>query len=248
MNTQIVLQQQAISAAKQQDWPKAIESNLAILAQNEADLGALNRLGLAQMQVGETKAAESTFKKVIALDKSNTIAKKHLARLKSNQVPSSPSFSQIYFIEEPGKTKIAELHRLAGKPVLDKLSVGQTCELKPKNRYISVESQGVYVGALPEDLSFRLTKLMSSGNEYACYIHSLTANSCTVYIQETLRSEANQYSHSFPLVKNNLAAINDLDEEFMLEDNIPVEMLDSDSVETADDSKSSFEVSDVPEE
>jgi hypothetical protein len=224
MNTQIALQQQAIEAAKREDWAKAAELNEALLTHNPADLGAMNRLGIAKVQLGDLKAATEQFATVLTIDKSNTIAKKHLAKLKSNQVPSSPSFSQIYFIEEPGKTKIAQLHRLAGKTVLEGLRIGQACELKVKNRFVSVESNGTYVGALPEDLSFRLTKLMKSGNEYACYVHSLTQNSCDVYIQEIKRSSENEFVHSFPPPKGALAAINDIDEAFLLDDEISPEV------------------------
>lgn len=240
MNTSHTLQQQAINAAKSQDWSAAVAINTQLLEINESDVGALNRLGVAQLQLGQASKAKASFQKVIQLDRSNTIAKKHLDRLKSNQTPASPSFSQVYFIEEPGKTKIVELHRLAGKQVLDVLAVGQSCELKPKNRYISVESNQTYIGALPEDLSFRLTKLLKNGNEYQSFVYSTSNHSCIIYIREVVRSVANQDVHSFPLVKSNLATINDLDQDFLFEDNIPVQMLDSDMGE---DDKS-FEVGD----
>ncbi len=244
MNTFHSLQQQAISAAKQQDWALAVRINTELIELNPTDVGALNRLGVAHLQLGESSAAKTSFQKVLEIDKSNTIAKKHLARLKSNQAPTSPNFNHVYFIEEPGKTKIIDLHRLAGKNVLDQLSVGQLCELKPKNRYISIESGKAYIGALPEDLSFRLTKLMKHGNQYECYVYSSNGNSCSVYLRETFRSDENQDVHSFPLVKSNLATINDIDQDLLFEDNIPVQMLDTD----LDEEKGSYEISDQENE
>lgn len=239
MHTPSNLHQSAINAAKQQDWALAMEMNQQILALNPNDIGALNRLGVAQLQLGEIAEASTCFNKVLELDRSNTIAKKHLLRIKNNQVPSVPSFSTVYFIEEPGKTKIAELHRLAGKATLDILTVGQTCELKPKNRYISVESKGSYIGSLPEDLSFRLSKLIAGGNEYNCYVHTVSANSCSIYLKEAHRSEKNQYIHSFPVVKGNLATINDIDQSMLFEDNIPVMIGD---VEESTESYSDMEM------
>lgn len=229
MHTPANLQLSAINAAKQQDWTAAIEVNQQILESYPADIGALNRLGVAQMQLGKNTAAKTSFNKVLELDRSNTIAKKHLARLKNNQQPAVPTFSTVYFIEEPGKTKIVELHRLAGKTVLDALAVGQLCELKPKSRYISIEVDGAYIGSLPEDISFRLSKLISTGNTYACYVHSITGNSCSVYLKENHRSEKNQFVHSFPLVKGSLATINDIDQSLLFEDNLPVQVSEGDS-------------------
>lgn len=236
MHTPTNLQQLAINAAKQQNWEQAIEANQQILDKQPADIGALNRLGVAQMQSAKTSAAKATFHKVLELDRSNSIAKKHLARLKDNIQAAAPTFSMVHFIEEPGKTRIVELHRLAGKATLDLLAVGQLCELKPKSRYISVESQGSYIGSLPEDLSFRLAKLIATGNDYNCFVHAISQNSCSVFIKETLRSEKNQYVHSFPVTKGSLATINDIDQSILFEDNIPVQTADSDSDSYSEDS------------
>lgn len=244
MQSQSQLQQLAITAAKAQDWANAVDLNTSILDTYPEDLGALNRLGLAYIQLGKMNLAKKTFSKVLEFDRSNTIAKKHLSRLKSNQVPQIPTFTPVHFIEEPGKSKIIELHRLAGKNVLDQLAVGQKCELKPKSRYISVESQGVYIGALPEDLSFRLSKLLSTGNTYDCYIHSCTVSTCSVYVKETNRSANNIDVHSFPLAKGSLAAINELDQAFLFEDDIPV---DVGAEPEAERSESLYDVNDAEE-
>ncbi|HYD34580.1 MAG TPA: tetratricopeptide repeat protein [Vitreimonas sp.] len=252
MTTASSLQNLAIQAAKDQNWAEAAKLNQTILVQNPADLGALNRLGVAYGQLGELSKAKESFKTVLQFDKSNTIAKKHLTKLSNNQELSAPSFTKVHFIEEPGKTKIVELHRLAGKNVLDNLAIGQLCELKTKNRYVSVDANGTYIGALPEDLSFRLCKLLNSGNHYECYVHSFTSNSCQVYIRETLRSVENRDIHSFPPVKSHLAAINDIDEEFLLEEDIPVEIVetDRDMVETErelEEEDKTFEPMELPD-
>lgn len=228
MNAQTALYQ-AINAAKDSNWTLAIEYNQAILDQNPNDVGALNRMAVAYLQLNESQKAKEMFKQVLEIDKSNSIAKKNLSRLQNNQAPVAPTFSREDFIEEPGKTKTVELHRLAGKSVLDSLNIGLECDLKPKNRYISVESNGNYIGALPEDISFRLAKLIETGNTYFCCIKSFSSSHCSVYIKEVARSAENENFHSFPVSKNSVAAINDVEDHLLLEEDIPVQIVDSDS-------------------
>jgi hypothetical protein len=50
-----------------------------------------------------------------------------------------------------------------------------------------------------------------------------------VYIRETLRSAKNQDINSFPLNKAQVSAINDIDDLFMLEEDIPVEIIETDN-------------------
>jgi tetratricopeptide (TPR) repeat protein len=229
MNSQTALQQ-AITAAKNQNWKSAVDLNVAILSQNPSDVGALNRLGIAYLQLGNKSEAKNSFKKVLEIDKANPIAKKNLTRLQNSNGTFALTFCKQDFIEEPGKTKTVELHRLAGKNILENLAVGQECELKPKNRYISVESSGVYLGALPEDISFRLAKLIDTGNRYEACVRSFSANHCSLYIKETYRSPENSDINSFPVTKNNIAAINEVDEHFLVdEDTVVAPIVETDS-------------------
>lgn len=238
MNKQNLLQMKAIKAAKQQDWDAAIDFNTQLLALDAKNLATHNRLGLAYLQKKQPKKAREQFEFVLNEDKSNSIAKKHLEAIKKKQKTKAVTFTQEHFIEEPGTTKIVELHRLASKETLDEISPGQSCVLKPKNRYISVETEtGIYVGALAEDLSFRLTQLIERGNKYSAQIHSASGKVCQVYIKEIFRSEKNATINSFPTNKSSLTTINDVDERFMLEDNIPVTVVstDDDDERTIDD-------------
>lgn len=228
MNKKTTLQLQAIQAVKNTEWQKAADYNLAILELDNQDISAYNRLGVAYLQLSEKKKAKETFQKVLEIDKSNAIAQKHLHRLSHNQNVTIPTFSTDHFIEEPGKTRTAELHRLASKNVLSDVVVGSQATLVPKNRYISVEVNGTYIGALPEDLSFRLTKLITTGNEYSCRVRSVSGCSCAVFLREIKRSKRNEHTNSFPLSKTQLATINDIDDIF-LEDDIPVQVVETDN-------------------
>ncbi len=227
MNTQAQLRKQAITAAKNQEWSEAVRINTQLLELNSQDVQALNRLGVAYIQLSDKKQAVSTFEKSLEIDKTNIIAKKNLDKLKSNQI-TTPSFTAQQFIEEPGRTKTVELCRLANKTTLKKLSTGIECQLKAKKRCVSVEVDGVYVGVLPDDISFRLTKLIQTGNTYSCYIYSTSDTKCSVYIKEETRSPQNEDYLSFPSNKNS-SQVDIMTDTAMLDEYIPVEVTDHDS-------------------
>ncbi len=208
------LRAKAIAAAKNADWLSAKLINEEIIEINTSDLSALNRLGMAQMQLHENDDAEKTFHRVLELDTTNLIAKKQLERIRSKEPFVPPTFSSDAFIEEPGKAKLCGLHRLAGKDVLQQLSVGQRCQLKPKSRYISIETiDGRYVGSLPDDVSFRLSKLIAGGNTYDVLIHSVGKTECAVFIKELYRSKSNQNTTSFPMGTTVMLSADDSESE-----------------------------------
>lgn len=229
MSLQADLRNLAIKDAKNGDWQQAVEHNKQILELSPENTNALNRLAIAYIQLGKSKEAKKTINQVLEIDKNNKIAKKLLDKMDNNQTFVAPSFSKNYFIEEPGKTRTVSLFRLAGKNVLDCVSVGKECELKIKNRFVSIEVGGTYIGALPEDLSFRLTKLMKSGNIYKCLIRSCSQKNCEVYLKEVFQSEKNIGTHSFPPNKMSLNPLSELDEAVVLEENIPVEIVETDT-------------------
>jgi len=228
MNKRNLIQNQAIQAAKQQNWPNVIELNLQLLEENPKDVLALNRLGVAYIQIGQKTKAKQAFQTVIKLDKSNAIAKKHLLKIKNNQTVQAPSFYQNQFIEEPGKTKTTQLRRLANKDTLSMLTVGQKCTINSKSHYLSIEIDGKYVGSLSDDLSFRLSKLMKSGNEYACWLRSNNDQTCCVFIREIKRSNRNMHTHSFCINKNNQSNITNLDMNYSNKETLPVVLVNTD--------------------
>jgi len=252
MNTQAQLRKQAIQSAKDQDWQTAVTVNMSLLEINVQDTQALNRLGIAYVQLGEKNKAIESFKQSLSFDKTNIIAQKNLERLKSNQM-ATPAFITQQFIEEPGKTRTVELCRLANKSILKTLATGMSGDLKAKKRVVSVEIKGVYVGVLPDDISFRLTKLIQTGNIYSCYVYSTNETKCVVYIKEESRSEQNQDVLSFisnKAINHNSEIIGD---GVLIDDHIPVEILDHDSdveksYEEIDDDYEEEQADDEPED
>ena len=228
MQNYFKLRQQAIQAAQNNDWKLAVQINQEIIDEKENDLEAMNRLGLAYLKLDQAAKAKKTFKNILKIDGSNIIANKHLAKLKNNEKTKDIIFNKdTSFIEEPGKSKIFTLHRLAGKGQLKKLKVGENCQLQLKNKFISItDESGKHIGALPDDISFRLSKLIKTDNKYDCVIYKVNEKQCCVQIRETERSKKNEQIQSFP--NRSQGNITYLNEDFVFEENIPVESADMD--------------------
>lgn len=192
----------AVSAALSQDWKEAIRVNTAILKANKNDIDALTRLAYAYVKTGQFILAKKTYEKVLAIDEYNQIAQKNLAKLsqmKKKNIKNTDrvQVSPMIFLEEPGKTKIAECIHTAPSQVLSSLSAGQEVMLKQKNHCVEIRSlQNTYLAALPDDLSFKLNKLISAGNTYQAVVKSVDKNSLKVIIRELTRGKrfANQPS------------------------------------------------------
>lgn len=224
MNQLFLLQKKSIDFAKNGNWDSAAQTNLEILQQSPQDVAALNRLGFCYVQLNKKDEAMSTYQKVLEIEKVNPIAKKYLDLLRQN-IKVKRQQTNVYedFVEEPRKTKIVALDRLAGPKVLSNLSVALLCVLKTKGRYVCVQTEdGEYIGSLPEDISLHLSQLIKSGNEYLCLIRSVSKQECVVFIKEKVVSEQNKHIPSF--FAQNKSAQLDPDEDVMLPD-----LLDSDT-------------------
>ena len=218
MNTPLALQETAIKAAQNSDWPAGIQANLEILEQEPDNISALNRLGYCYLQTGKSDDANTAYKKVLRIDKYNPIAKKYIALLAGGQpVAVSAGFFHESFIEEPGITKSIQLCRLADPKSLLPVAVGTSCILKVKAHRIAVETeQGTYLGSLPDDLSHHLGKLITAGNKYRVVVQSISKTTCTVFIKELSRTKRFLYTPSFPLSPGKNHA-SDVREELMID-------------------------------
>lgn len=185
----------AIAAALAQDWKAAIAINTALLKQDKNNINILNRLGFAYLQNGQLTAAKRTFQKVIKIDEYNQIALKNLKKLGSvrqkDLLRSSPKqLSPMLFLEEPGKTKIVECVNTAPLAVLSSVSPGEEVLLKARNHVVEVRSdRNVYLGAIPDDLSFRLIKFFAGGNTYQALVKSVGKNMLAVFLREISRGK-----------------------------------------------------------
>ncbi len=201
--TDTPLSAQAIDAALKQDWKEAIRINLALIKQNNKDIDSLSRLAYAYLQSSNLREAKRTYKRVLTLDRYNPIALKNskkLSMLKKKRVtaPVGHNVSPISFLEEPGKTKVVECIHVAPSHILSTLSAGQEVYLKGKNHGVDVRSgDNAYLAALPDDLSFRLKKLIAAGNTYQTIIKSVDKNSLKIILRELTRGKRFAHQPSF---------------------------------------------------
>ncbi|MBI2616807.1 tetratricopeptide repeat protein [Candidatus Gottesmanbacteria bacterium] len=189
----------AIQAALTHDWEKAIELNQEILKDNKNDISTLNRLGYAYTQLGELEEARRLYRKILALDKYNLIAQKNLERIntlfktkkRGNRKKSQHnSLSPGLFIEEPGKTKTVHLINIAPANFTSHLDIGDIVSLCPKKHSIEVrDGDNTYIGALPDDISFRLLRFLQAGNTYQVCIKNVEKRNVSIFIREIKRGK-----------------------------------------------------------
>ena len=199
------LENQAVKAALAQNWEKAVEINKKIIKENSQNIPALNRLAHCHWELGDIEQALKTYKKVLKIDNFNPIANRNFTRLskggkikKSLNKKRSPFFSKI-FLEEPGKTKVVSLMRLAEPDVLGKLNNGDRVIMVAKKRLVSIQNEeNNYLGTIPEDLSLKLIEFMNGGNQYDVFIKNIDHQTLQIFIRET--SKGKKY--------NNVASFN----------------------------------------
>jgi len=185
----------AVDAALHQDWKEAIRINTAVLKEHKENVEALLRLAYAYLKTGQLTQAKKTYERVLSVDQYNQIAQKNLKRLTSIKKKNlthdtNHNLSPMMFLEEPGITKIVECIHTAQSQILSTLSSGQEVYLKPKNHCVEIRSmQNTYLAALPDDMSFKLNKLISAGNTYQVVVKSIEKNTLKVLIRELSRGK-----------------------------------------------------------
>lgn len=185
----------AIQAALAQNWKEAIRTNTELVRMEKSDVDSLNRLGYALLKTGQITAAKRTLEKVLKLDPYNQIALKNskkLTTLKRKDLTSTTTqhISPLLFLEDPGKTKIVNVVNPPPTHILSALSSGQEVSLIPKNHTVEIRTdKNAYLGVLPDDLSFKLLKLLEAGNQYQVHVKSIGKNSLSVMVREISRGK-----------------------------------------------------------
>ncbi len=191
---------QAIRASLQQDWEQAIELNVYILQRNPQDIATLNRLAKAYVQKNQVEQAKDLYQKVLELDRYNPIATKCIQKLSldsGHTVTDCPDYL-INLIDEPGKTAVLPLTRLANHDIISQLRTGQKLKLIPKNRYLAAYTElGVYVGNIPDQNSAILLSFINQGNQYEAAIKTMATSSVTIFIREIHRCDDLSNTPSF---------------------------------------------------
>lgn len=199
------LYQKAIDAALDSKWEEALKINKKIIKLDPQNVDALNRQAKACIELGKPNLAKKYYSQVLKIDPYNPIALKNLKIIKSFK-PDGQNFVSNYhsrlspslFLQEPGKTKIINLLKVAEPQKLSLIFCGMKVEMAIKNRKITiVDSNGNYLGVLPDDINYHLLRLLKGGNKYELFVKSIRVNSLSVIIKETFRSKRFKNQPSF---------------------------------------------------
>lgn len=203
------LSQLAIDAALSNQWEEALKLNKKIIKNDPGNVDALARLARVFMEFGRFNLAKKYYTEVTKIEPYNPIALKNLKIIKSFK-PSGcertngtnhldcTKLSPSLFLQEPGKTKIVNLLKVAEPQKLSQIYCGMKLEIMVKNRRITlISANGDYLGVLPDDINHHLLRLIKGGNKYGLYVRAIKINGLSILIKETHRSKRFKNQPSF---------------------------------------------------
>ncbi len=202
------LSQLAIDAALSSRWDEALKLNKKIIKDEPQNVDALARLARVYMEMGRSNLAKKYYSEVVKIDPYNPIAIKNLKIIKAFKpngnhaevihVMPLNKLSVSLFLQEPGKTKIVSLLKVAEPQKLSQAYCGMQVSMVIKNRKITiVDSSSNYLGVMPDDISHYLLRLLKGGNKYELFIKSIRVNALAVLVKETFRSKRFKNQPSF---------------------------------------------------
>ncbi|HZU12585.1 MAG TPA: tetratricopeptide repeat protein [Chloroflexota bacterium] len=202
------LTQQAIALAVQSRWQDAIELNQRIVELNPNDPEAYNRLGKAYTETGQIAPARESYERALQADPANLIAQRNLERLSRVSDTEAAELARRsgtrklepqFFVEEIGKTGVVTLQHPAAPNVLATLAAGEQVILEQQEQHlIATAMDGTYLGRIEDQLAARLTRLMTTGNEYQAGVVGVDGNTVRIIIRETVQAPQNMGRISFP--------------------------------------------------
>ncbi len=203
------LEEQAIDCAINQKWEEAVTHNFEIIEQSPENIQAYLRVAYAYMQLDMLVDARKMYEQVLKITPKHPIAIEQLKRIQTRSSNAGKKnkdgkvtniLDPNLFLEVPGKTRAVQLVQMGNKNDLSDLLTGQKVELKAKKKHVEIRTDdGIYLGALPDDISRRLISFIETGCVYEAYIKGLDIpHSVTVFIREMHKSKAMAHTKSFP--------------------------------------------------
>ncbi len=196
---------QAVAAALEADWTRAVELNTKILELALDDVDARARLGRALLEQDKLEEAKAAFSEVLKLEPYNAIALRGTSRIAqllehhTKPYTTTTKTQPRLFIEDMGKTGILRLINPAPAYVLAKYSPGTQCELREQEGLVAVQARdGALLGFLEPKVGRRLIDLLRTGNQYIAAIVSTDQQNPRVAIREIFQSADNASRISFP--------------------------------------------------
>lgn len=199
------LETQAIDAAIQANWARAIELNTKILALDEKNVQAFLRIAFSHLQLGNYAESKKYYHKALRLQPKSSVAHQYLEKIEilqqGNTKPQTKAaFDPHLFIESFGKTKMTSLTNLGQKQILAQLSIGQQMQLKIKKRRVEIRTlSDEYVGTLADDISKRLILFIKAKSTYTAYIKEVSFTKVILFIREDKKGRSVNHHISFPV-------------------------------------------------
>ena len=210
------LETQAIDAAIQANWTRAIELNSRLLELDRKNTQALLRIAFSYLQIGDYVQSKKYYHKALRLQPKSSVAHQYLEKIEileqgKTKPQTKTAFDPHLFIESFGKTKMTSLTNLGQKQILASLSIGQQMQLKIKKRRVEVRTQSdEYVGTLADDISKRLILFIKAKSTYTAYIKDVSFTKVVIFIREDKKGRSVSHHISFPInLQKNIEQIGD---------------------------------------
>lgn len=200
-----LLEQQAIDAAINLQWDRAIDLNNQITKIDPENDSVYLRLGFIYLQQKDIAKAKKYYSKAIRIQPKNAVALQNLERIRVLEKAKAgkdngeqSAFDPDLFIESTGKTKTVALANLGQKSVLARLTIGQVVSMGIKKHRVEIRTvNGDYVGTLPDDLSKRLIHFLKAKSIYVTYVKEATLTKVIVFIKEEKKGKTVTHQISF---------------------------------------------------
>lgn len=128
----------AIKAAFSQNWKEAVEYNTQILSQDQNNIDANLRLGLAYLQLEDYKNAKKAYTKVLEIDPINKIALDKMKLVKEKRTEDFIVPDNDSLLKEPGTSLELNLEILTKGITSDKFKFDEELILKINGKTMSI--------------------------------------------------------------------------------------------------------------
>ena len=224
------IEEEAIEHALAGRWEEAADVNIEGIEQDENNVGCLNRLAKAYLELSKYKDARSLLKRALEVDPHNRVATRQLERLPkldsgiARRTSGGTATNSALFISDPAVATVSELKKVTSAEILASISPGDKFKLVVDDTIMSVTTNGgEYVGTLEVRIATRMRKMIAGGNKYAILAAKLTDSEVVVVIRETRRSTEQARIASFPSYLQKKIGDFDLDDPMEISDELRME-------------------------
>ena len=201
----------AIAYALERRWDLAAEENRGLLEDDPADVESANRLGKALTELGDVAGAIEAYERAVAIDGTNAIARKNLARLQEQKKAKRPtrpapkskgrataaggrprrvdvateSLRTAPLIEDFGKSADLTLSRVNARAAAQ-VAAGDPGELELTSSGVAVKVVGgALLGHVDPRTGLRLKRMIEGGNRYSVVVLRVEDGEIEVHVRET---------------------------------------------------------------